>query len=70
MTDKITVLVLGSTGMLGAKIVKALLDKGEAEVRAMIRPNSYDKTRQDGFDMAVLTWVIFLKFLTGSRFFV
>ena len=43
MNGKTTVLVLGSTGMLGTKIVKALLDKGEAEVRAMIRPGSYDK---------------------------
>ncbi len=30
MTDKSTVLVLGSTGMLGTKIVNALLEKGEA----------------------------------------
>ena len=47
MADKLTVLVLGSTGMLGTKIVKALLDKGEAEVRAMIRPGSYDKHSED-----------------------
>ena len=47
MADKLTVLVLGSTGMLGTKIVKALLNKGEAEVRAMIRPSSYDKHRED-----------------------
>ena len=43
MSDKTTVLVLGSTGMLGTKIVNALLDKGETEVRAMVRPNSYGK---------------------------
>ena len=42
-----TVLVLGSTGMLGTKIVKALLDKGETEVRAMIRPGSYDNHQED-----------------------
>lgn len=49
MTDKTTALVIGSTGMLGTKIVNALLDKGEAEVKAMIRPGSYDKedNRQD-----------------------
>ncbi|GAB4542065.1 MAG: hypothetical protein Tsb0014_34470 [Pleurocapsa sp.] len=47
MTDKITVLVLGSTGMLGTKIVRALLAKGEAEIRAMIRPDSYDQHRQN-----------------------
>ena len=42
-----TVLVLGSTGMLGTKIVKALLDKGETEVRAMICPGSYDNHQED-----------------------
>ena len=47
MADKLTVLVLGSTGMLGTKIVKALLNKKEAEVRAMIRPSSYDKHSED-----------------------
>ena len=47
MADRLTVLVIGSTGMLGTKIVKALLDKGEAEVRAMIRPDSYDKHSED-----------------------
>lgn len=41
------VLVIGSTGMLGTKIVNALLEKGEAEVRAMIRPGSYNKHQQD-----------------------
>ena len=43
MADKTTVLVIGSTGMLGTKIVNALLDKGETEVRAMVRPGSYEK---------------------------
>ena len=38
-----TVLVIGSTGMLGTKIVHALLDKGEAKVKAMVRPGSYKK---------------------------
>ncbi len=47
MADKTTVLVIGSTGMLGTKIVNALLEKGEAEVKAMVRPNSYDKHRED-----------------------
>jgi nucleoside-diphosphate-sugar epimerase len=37
MTAKSTVLVVGSTGMLGFKIVSALLDKGETQVRAMVR---------------------------------
>ncbi len=37
MTTKLTVLVVGSTGMLGSKIVTALLDKGNIDVRAMVR---------------------------------
>ena len=37
MTTKLTVLVAGSTGMLGYKIVSALLDKGNLDVRAMVR---------------------------------
>jgi uncharacterized protein YbjT (DUF2867 family) len=37
MTAKPTVLVVGSTGMLGFKIVSALLDKGETQVKAMVR---------------------------------
>ncbi|GEM_PF-1845440 len=37
MTTKLTVLVAGSTGMLGTKIVSALLDKGNIDVRAMVR---------------------------------
>lgn len=37
MTTKLTVLVAGSTGMLGSKIVAALLDKGNLDVRAMVR---------------------------------
>lgn len=37
MTTKSTVLVVGSTGMLGFKIVLALLDKGATQVKAMVR---------------------------------
>ena len=37
MTTKLTVLVAGATGMLGSKIVSALLDKGNVNVRAMVR---------------------------------
>ncbi len=37
MATKPTVLVVGSTGMLGFKIVSALLDKGATRVRAMVR---------------------------------
>ncbi|MEH2039702.1 MAG: aromatic alcohol reductase [Nostoc sp.] len=37
MTTKLTVLVAGATGMLGFKIVSALLDKGNLDVRAMVR---------------------------------
>lgn len=40
MSAKPTVLVVGSTGMLGTKIVSALLDKGTTEVNAMVRPSS------------------------------
>ena len=41
MANNLTVLVAGSTGMLGSKIVSALLDKGNLEVRAMVR-SSHD----------------------------
>ena len=37
MANKMTVLVAGATGMLGTKIVSALLDKGNIDVRAMVR---------------------------------
>ncbi len=37
MAEKLTVLVAGATGMLGSKIVSALLDKGNLDVRAMVR---------------------------------
>ncbi|MBW4579534.1 MAG: NmrA family NAD(P)-binding protein [Tildeniella nuda ZEHNDER 1965/U140] len=37
MTTKTTVLVVGSTGMLGSKIVAALLDKGNIDIRGMVR---------------------------------
>jgi uncharacterized protein YbjT (DUF2867 family) len=40
MTNKLTVLVAGSTGMLGTKIVSALLDKGDINVRAMVRSSN------------------------------
>jgi nucleoside-diphosphate-sugar epimerase len=36
MSTKLIVLVAGSTGMLGSKIVSALLDKGNIDVRAMV----------------------------------
>lgn len=49
MKDKTTVLVIGSTGMLGTKIVNALLAKGETEVRAMVRPGSYEKKKNRQF---------------------
>ncbi|WP_009632064.1 aromatic alcohol reductase [Synechocystis sp. PCC 7509] len=40
MTTKLIVLVAGSTGMLGDKIVSALLDKGNIDVRAMVRQSN------------------------------
>lgn len=43
MTTKPTVLVLGATGMLGTKIVSALLDKGATVVKVMVRPSSDEK---------------------------
>ena len=48
MTTKSTVLVVGSTGMLGFKIVKALLDKGATQVKAMVRSrnDSNEENRQ------------------------
>ena len=43
-----TVLVVGSTRMLGSKIVAAVLDKGTVEVKAMVRSSndSYEEKRQ------------------------
>lgn len=48
MASKPTVLVVGSTGMLGSKIISALLAKGVTVVKAMVRPGSDSKeeTRQ------------------------
>ncbi|MDZ8031225.1 MULTISPECIES: aromatic alcohol reductase [unclassified Nostoc] len=48
MTTKLTVLVAGSTGMLGSKIVSALLDKSNLDIRAMVRSinDSSAKNRQ------------------------
>lgn len=48
MTTKSTVLVVGSTGMLGVKIVSALLDKGATQVKAMVRSrnDSNEENRQ------------------------
>lgn len=48
MNSKPTVLVVGSTGMLGTKIISALLDKKATEVKAMVRPgsDSDEKNRQ------------------------
>ena len=40
MNNKLTVLVAGSTGMLGTKIVSALLEKGNVDVRAMVRSSN------------------------------
>lgn len=37
MATKLTVLVVGATGMLGFKIVDALLEKGNINIRAMVR---------------------------------
>lgn len=51
MTTKLTVLVAGSTGMLGSKIVSALLNKGNLDVRAMVRslndPNPKNRQKID-----------------------
>ncbi len=48
MTTKLKVLVAGSTGMLGSKIVAALLDKGDVNVQAMVRSinDGNEKNRQ------------------------
>ncbi|MBV9388129.1 MAG: aromatic alcohol reductase [Chroococcidiopsidaceae cyanobacterium CP_BM_ER_R8_30] len=43
MASKPVVLVVGSTGMLGIKIISALLDKGATVVKAMVRPGSDSK---------------------------
>ena len=47
-TTKLTVLVVGSTRMLGYKIVAAVLDKGTVEVKAMVRSSndSHQEKRQ------------------------
>ncbi len=44
MARKLTVLVVGSTGMLGFKIVTALLNKGATNVKAMVRENRTEAT--------------------------
>ncbi len=56
MTTKSTVLVVGSTGMLGFKIVAALLDKGTVEVKAMVRASkdSNEANRQKIDEMKAL----------------
>lgn len=47
MAEKPIVLVVGSTGMLGTKIISALLDKGTTEVKAMVRSiNDSDEENQ------------------------
>ena len=48
MNTKLTVLVAGATGMLGSKIVSALLEKGNVDVRAMVRSidDNNDENRQ------------------------
>ena len=49
MDNKLAVLVSGSTGMLGSKIVSALLNKGDINVRAMVRslndPNEQNRQK-------------------------
>jgi predicted GTPase len=47
-TTKLTVLVVGSTRMLGSKIVAAVFDKGTVEVKAMVRSSndSHKEMRQ------------------------
>jgi len=47
-TTKFTVLVVGSTRMLGSKIVAAVLDKGTFEFKAMVRSSndSHQEKRQ------------------------
>jgi len=44
----LTVLVVGSTRMLGSKIVAAVIDKGTFEVKAMVRSSndSHEEKRQ------------------------
>jgi nucleoside-diphosphate-sugar epimerase len=39
-TTKLTVLVVGSTRMLGSKIVAAVFDKGTVEVKAIVRSSN------------------------------
>ena len=48
-----TVLVVGSTRILGSKIVAALLDKGTVEVKAMVRSSndSHQEKRQKLYEM-------------------
>ena len=46
MTTKLIVLVAGSTGMLGSKIVAALLERGSIDVRAMVR-SSHDSNTEN-----------------------
>lgn len=50
MTTKSTVLVVGSTGMLGFKIVLALLDKGATQVKAMVRQDDSNEENRQKID--------------------
>jgi hypothetical protein len=47
-TTKLTVLVVGSTRMLGSKIVAAVFYKGTVEVKAMVRSSNdnHEEKRQ------------------------
>ncbi len=56
MATKSSVMVVGSTGMLGFKIVAALLDKGTVEVKAMVRASkdSNEANRQKIDEMKAL----------------
>jgi uncharacterized protein YbjT (DUF2867 family) len=46
MAAKPVALLVGVTGMLGEKIARAVLDKGEMELRALVRAGSFDDGRK------------------------
>ncbi|MCC5621375.1 antibiotic biosynthesis monooxygenase [Nostoc sp. CHAB 5715] len=68
MTTKSTVLVVSSTGMLGSKIVAALLDKGNINVLAMVRSSndSNEENRQKIDEMKAKGAVIVEGFISAS----
>jgi len=53
MDSKPSVLIAGVTGMLGSKIAAAILDKGEMEVKGLVRSSSVSREKPQQLDQLV-----------------